>query len=208
AGAQKDEGDPVDAHLLREATRHARNLRRGTQSHETIAGIASNLRLHAAQVRSTKLEPKLAKALSRQVARRGRKGFLDDVTGPEAMQRHHDQLRALGLEDLQVAEREIPRAQYDQMITTLSTPGALAAMLDQSADVFDDLNRRGVVRVVKAQDVGGYCQNMTTICQFLREAAVIICALSAGGFPELAPLCAVIGVEAGTACFLAWVGGC
>jgi hypothetical protein len=210
-------GDPIDAHLLREATRHAKVLLGRDSSltpHAAVTGMATNLRLHAAHVRATNVEPRLADALKRRTRGRNRDTFLDSALRPDAQQRHHDQLTALGIEDLHVNDREIPREHYDRMITTLSTPGALAGMLDQAADDIDAISTRIVVRgfggsphAVKVQDIAGWCSTMTTVCQFMREAVAIICALSAAGFPEFAPVCAVMGVEAATACFLAWACG-
>jgi hypothetical protein len=100
------------------------------------------------------------------------------------------------------------------MITTLSTPGALAELLDRAGNDLDAISTHVIVpgfnpnpHAVRVQDIAGWCFTMTTICQTMKELAAIVCALSAGGFPELAPLCAITGVEAATACLLSWACG-
>jgi hypothetical protein len=209
---QAKQKDEVGDHILREAQRLARDLRNGTRRHETITALAVNFRLHAAHVRSTGVDAVLARAVTRRVARSGRDTLIEEAKGPQAMQRHHDQLRAFGLEDLHVPEREITRAQTERVLTSLTTPGTLAATLEQAAGVFDHIAERmaasGEPHIVRVQDIAGWCNTMTVMCQAMREATAIICTLTAAGFPELAPLCAIFTVEAATACFLAWWGGC
>lgn len=220
AGAQIDDGDPIDAHLLREATRHAKTIlsQDALHRHEAVVGMASNLRLHAAHVRSKGLDARLASTVRRHSRGGDRDALLDSAVGPDAAMRHHDRLKALGLEGLHVAERDIPREHYDRMITTLSSPGALPTLLDQAADAFEAVGAQmarfnGVgrpdaphVRPAALQDIGGWCSTMNTVCAFMREAAAIICVI-AGIQPEFAPICGVMGLEAATACFFSWLCG-
>jgi len=210
--AKKDE---IGEHILREAQRLGQNLQDGVRRRETITALAANFRLHAAHVRSTGIEVTVSQAVGRQVLKRGgRSGLIESSKSPQAMQRHHDQLQALGLEGLHVPERESTDAELDRAVTALMTPGALSGALDRMAAQFDQLAEqvaaagRGDARIVRVQDIGGWCSTMRTICEMMKVMVSIICALSAAGLPELAPICALLGVEVATACFLAWWGGC
>jgi hypothetical protein len=180
--------------------------------------MATNLRLHAAHVRAKGLDARLASTVRRRSRGRDREALLDSALSPEAAMRHHDQLKALGLEGLHVAERDIPREHYDRMITALSAPGSLSALFDQAAEVFEAVGAQMArfsgdgrpdaphVRPAALQDIGGWCSTMNAVCAFMREAAAIICVI-AGVQPEFAPICAVMGVEAATACFFSWLCG-
>jgi hypothetical protein len=211
-GTQKDE---IGDHILREGKRLARDLQGGLRRHETITAIATNLRLHAAHVRATGVELTVAQAVNRRVFRKGRRGLIEEANGPQAMQRHHDQLREFGLEDLHVPERDVTSAQSEQALTMLQTPGQLAGALEQTAVVFDQFAEKtalmgdGGARIVRVQgSIDAWCGTMRTICEMMKTTTAIVCALSAAGFVELAPLCALLSVEVATACFLAWWGGC
>ena len=209
-GKQKDE---IGDHILREAKRLARDLQAGMRRHETITAIATNLRLHAAHVRATGVEVTVARAVNRRVSREGRGVLIEQSNSPMARQRHHDQLRAFGLEGLHVPERDVPLAVSEQAVTRLQTPGALSDALDQMAAVFDEFAEKTAAigddaRVVFVQSIDAWCSTMRTVCEIMKVTTAIICALSASGFVELAPVCALLGVEVATACFLAWWGGC
>jgi len=211
-GKQRDE---IGDHILREGKRLARDLQGGLRRHETVTAIATNLRLHAAHVRATGLEVAVAQAVKRRVSKKGRRGLLEEANGPQAMQRHHDQLREFGLEDLDVPEQDVTSAQSEQALTMLQTPGQLSGALEQMAVVFDQVADKtalmgdGGARIVRVQgSMDAWCSTMRTVCEIMKTSTAIICALSAAGFVELAPLCALLGVEVATACFLAWWGGC
>ena len=209
-GKQKDE---IGDHILREGTRLARDLQGGMRRHETIRAIAMNVRLHAAHVRATGVEATVARAVNRRVSREGRGALIEESNGPIARQRHHDQLKAFGLEGLHVPERDVPLAVSEQAVTMLRTPGALSDALDQMAVVFDQFAEKTAAvgddaRIVVVQSIDAWCSTMRTVCEIMKINAAIICALSAAGFVELAPVCALLGVEVATACFLAWWGGC
>ena len=135
--AKKDE---IGEHILREAQRLGQNLQDGVRRHETITALAANFRLHAAHVRSTGIEVTVSQAVGRQVLKRGgRSGLIESSKSPQAMQRHHDQLQALGLEGLHVPERESTDAELDRAVTALMMPGALSGALDRMAAQFDQL---------------------------------------------------------------------
>ena len=209
-GKQQDE---IGDHILREGKRLARDLQAGIRRHETITAIATNLRLHAAHVRATGVEATVARAVNHRVSGKGRGGLIEESTGPMAAQRHHDMLQALGLEGLHVPERDVPPALSEEAVTMLRTPGALSEALDQMAVAFDQFAEKTAAlgddaRVVFVQSIDGWCGTMRTVCEIMKVTTSIICALSASGFVELAPLCALLGVEVATACFLAWWGGC
>lgn len=206
--------DEIADHILREGTRRARDLHGGVRRHETITAIATNLRLHAAHVRATGVEAAVAQAVKRRLSKKGRRGLIEEANGPQAMQRHHDQLREFGLEDLDVPEQAVTAAQSEQALTMLQTPGQLSGALEQMAVVFDQFAEKtalmgdGGARIVRVQSIDAWCSTMRTVCEIMKTSTAIICALSAAGFVELAPVCAVLGVEVATACFLAWWGGC
>jgi hypothetical protein len=210
--AAKQDDDPIGDHILREGQRHAKALANGGGRHETLAGISSNLRLHAAHLRATKTEDKVAKAIRKALAKRGRSGLLDDLTSPDVRQKHHDDMVALGLEDLHVPERESSRADFDQALTALSAPGSLSASLEQMADAVDDMNARTnpfphalAIRFVEGQ-IDGYCNIFNNVCHFLALFTPIICVLAgAGGQIEFIPVCALLTVETATACFISWL---
>gem|GEM_PF-6928149 len=209
-GAQQDE---IADHILREGKRLARDLQGGVRRHETITAIATNLRLHAAHVRATGVDATVVRAVKRRVSEKGRGGLIEEATGPMAMQRHHDLLHAFGLDGLHVPERDVPPALSEQAVTMLQTPGALSEALDQMAVAFDQFAEKTAAmgddaRIVRVQSIDGWCGTMRTVCEMMKVSTAIICALSASGFVELAPLCALLGVEVATACFLAWWGGC
>jgi hypothetical protein len=210
-----DGEDPVQGHILREGTKHAHALARG-RSHETLAGIASNLRLHAAHLRSTHSEEKIAKALRKRLSKRGREAVIDEVTNPETQQKHHDDLAALGLEDLHVPEQPASRADVDRALTALSTPGAVASTLEQLADAVDEMNARNAVAAAHAvqisrvdgEQIDGFCNTFNNVCHFLALFTPVICVLAgAGGQLELVPVCAILTVETATACFISWLCG-
>ena len=209
-GKQKDE---IGDHILREGKRLARDLQGGVRRHETITAIATNLRLHAAHVRATGVEATVARAVNRRVSREGRGALIEQSNGPTATQRHHDQLKAFGLEGLHVPERDVPLAVSEQAVTMLQTPGALSDALDQMALVFDQFAEKTAAmgddaRIVRVQSIDAWCSTMRTVCEIMKVNTAIICALSAAGLVELAPVCALLTVEVATACFLAWWGGC
>jgi hypothetical protein len=209
-GTQKDE---IGDHILREGKRLARDLQGGVRRHETITAIATNLRLHAAHVRATGVDATVVRAVKRRVSEKGRRGLIEEANGPMATQRHHDLLHAFGLEGLHVPERDVPPALSEQALTMLQTPGALSEALDQMAAAFDEVAAKTAAlgddaRIVRVQSIDGWCGTMRTICEMMKVSTAIICALSASGFVELAPLCALLGVEVASACFLAWWGGC
>ena len=206
AGAGPD--DPVAAHILREATRLARELRTNPRRPETIAGIAANFRLHVAHGKATRLDSRVATALRRLITREGRGSLIDRATQIEPA---HELLHTLQLDDLHVETRVLPRSGYEAALTMLTDRG-VTPMLEHAAATFEALSQRiaklttpdGAVRV----QAGVPCGNgIRDICEILKEAAAIICALSVVD-PLFSPICAVIALEAVTACFLAYISGC
>jgi hypothetical protein len=200
--------DEVGDHILNEARRLAHQAQSRVRPHETMTAFATNLRLHAAHIRSTGQDILIADAVARHVRKHGRQALLDAAHSPAAMQRHMDQLHAEGLDDLMIPESPSTPEQADQALTSLMIPGTLAANMERMADAIDHASERvalsGQPHVVLAQDIGGFCQVMASLCNVLKLATAIICAISAAGGPEFAPICVVIGVEAAAACFWAW----
>lgn len=134
--------DPVAAHIERELTRLASDLRVGTRPHETITALASTFRLHAAHVRATQSDTALANALAAQIRRQGRDGLLDAVSGPNARQMHRDMLHAHGLDSLQVDESDISRERANEVLNGLLAGTTLTTVLDQAAALYDTLARQ------------------------------------------------------------------
>jgi len=219
--------DPVAAHIERELTRLASDLRVGTRPHETITALASTFRLHAAHVRATQSDTTLATALAAQIRRQGRDGLLDAVSGPNARQMHRDMLHAHGLDSLQVDESDISRERANDVLNGLLAGTTLTTVLDQAAALYDTLARQvahnevshngPVVRAVQQCDTCPIqqppdpgpnndplprCEALKAVCNTLRVAAAICCALG------IVPACAILGVEAATACALVWASGC
>jgi hypothetical protein len=202
--------DPIAEHILSEAVRLARQLKEpGRPRADTVAALAANFRLHAAHARSQGLDAVLARAVAREIRRRGRDNFIDVVSGPDMMKKHHEVLRSFGLEELHLETRALPREVYAERLPAILLGKSVTQLLDQTAASLELVSAR-IARLTTPQGgrlVQSPCTTLEPICQFLRAFAAWVCAVMAVD-PALAPLCAVMGVEAATACFLAWAAGC
>jgi hypothetical protein len=202
--------DPVAEHILREAVRLARQLKEaGRPRADTVAALAANFRLHAAHARSKGLDAALTKAVNREIRRRGRDNLIDFVSGPEMMHKHHEVLRSFGLGDLHPETGTLSREFYAERLPAILLGKGVTPLFEQAAASLELLSAR-LARLTTPQGgrlVQSPCTTLEPICQFLRAFAAWVCALVVVD-PALAPVCAVMGVEAATACFLAWAAGC
>lgn len=202
--------DPIAEHILSEAVRLARQLKEpGRPRADTVSALAANFRLHAAHARSKGLDAALARAVNREVRRRGRDNLIDFVTGPEMMKKHHEVLQSFGLEHLHLETRSLPREVYADRLPAILLGRSVTPLLEQAAANYELLSAR-IARLTTPQGgllIQSPCTTLEPICQFLRAFAAWVCAAMAVD-PALAPLCAIMGVEAATACFLAWAAGC
>ena len=202
--------DPVADHILSEVVRLARQLKEaGRPRADTVAALAANFRLHAAHARSKGVDAALAKAVNREIRRRGRDNLIDFVSGPEMMHKHHEVLRSFGLGDLHLETGTLPRQVYAERLPAILLGKGVTPLFEQAAASLELLSAR-LARLTTPQGgrlVQSPCTTLEPICQFLRAFTAWVCALIAVD-PALAPLCAVMGIEAATACFLAWAAGC
>lgn len=202
--------DPIAEHILSEAVRLARQLKGpGRPRADTVAALAANFRLHAAHARSKGIDAALARAVNREIRRRGRDNFIDFVSGPEMTHKHHEVLQSFGLEDLHLETRTLPRELYAERLPAILLGNSVTQLLEHAAASLELISVR-IARLTTPQGgrlVQSPCTTLEPICQFLKAFAAWVCAAMAVD-PALAPLCAIMGVEAATACFLAWAAGC
>ena len=202
--------DPIAEHILSEAVRLARQLKEaGRPRSDTVAALAANFRLHAAHTRSKGADAALARAVNREIRRRGRDNLIDFVSGPEMMHKHHEVLQSFGLEALHLETRSLSREFYAERLPAILLGKSVTALFEQAAANYELLSAR-IARLTTPQGgllIQSPCTTLEPICQFLKAFAAWVCVAVAVD-PALAPLCAIMGVEAATACFLAWAAGC
>jgi hypothetical protein len=206
---RRPDNDPVRDHIFGQAVKLAKDLQASPRRPETFAALAANARLHAAHAKATGLDAALAAALGREVDRRGRDAIIDAAAGPEMEAKHHQLLDSLGLGELHVAMQDrLPRSAYEQGLNTLLVGGGITRNLENFAAQLEQMHANlAKLATPQGARVQLGCESFRATCEILKEAAAVICAISAVQ-PEFAPLCPILAAEAATACFIAWLGGC
>jgi hypothetical protein len=201
-----ESNDLILQYIMGEMARLAGELQRSGLRADTLAALARTFRLHVAHAKMTDLDTTLKKATTRTVASIGMEALIDRASSATMMDRHHQTLRAFGLDGLphDTFSRDAHRAAVIRLQTSGVTPTlqqVVNALGRLSATVAKLTTPLGAARVQ------GTCQSFRVICNILGPLADALCAVTLVQ-PEMAPLCAVLQLEQAAACFIASMNGC
>jgi hypothetical protein len=199
----------VDADVARAYEELADNPRRV----DSLRSLETSLRFHAAYAAGSGLDDRIKTALRRQVRRRGRAQWLDDVLADphhahrriEEIKKRHPRLQL----DPRLSEfRPMKREDLEQALDQFEKAGTapcLIGLADGMQKLREQVAAQRADHVVRASMQFGWspCEQLAMTVSFLEFEVTFVCSLSVFD-PVLAPVCGVLGLELASAQFLYW----